>query len=695
MGNKTLLASSQTDNTQQCRHFLYIHAYTHIEKVKRKAKNRHLSVSSYIYIYIYIFQQHTYLYIHIFHYSTLSFLLLYQTQIINLYHLLKSTNAPSQTNMNFLDLSNASEAERKFISEILSDTSVVNIKTPLKPNNNSSISGPINTLNSNKQTNKVVDLPASCSVIKKVELPNQREAKVTLNANPSTTEIANSSNNNSKNKSDLLPNDKDEQNEENNRQPEQRTLPQSPDTCKPQQIVIQRNQQPTAILQNNDHSLKHHQQQPQSSQRAIPAAASTHRTSSQLQQHTNTQNRFQQQTKLQQNSHQQPSANITSKSSNVANQTYHRVVEQQSNFASESMQQQQQHPSATNAVAVGADKANEIPVVPVAATVPTVAPAAAPAVQMPYVSGPEMTNPVIGLDMAPQHGYGVPTHVAAFPTPRHVYAGPPIFQSYGYILPYHPQTYVPFVMPPGSVVPRRPVQPLASEQSSSNQMNENQQSRHQQQQQHHHSHHNHHHSHHNSHHNNQHHNNHHYVDHQHHVQQRNNQVVYDNDEHSVANSQLNNMKNSPPVTHYSKQQHQKTSQFKKVKSSPQNLNREISKETTNCTNNANEMKLDHEQSSVAKATVPTVLTNNTNSTPTDLHNHHLNNNHQDHQRDKKKEENEKEVNVVGDNEQVVENADDVQLTSPATSPPASESSSSWSNNPNKQSWADLFKSKNS
>lgn len=78
-----------------------------------------------------------------------------------------------------------------------------------------------------------------------------------------------------------------------------------------------------------------------------------------------------------------------------------------------------------------------------------------PTTQMSTVTSGEL-NSVMGLDMAPQQGYAIPQHVA-YPPPPHVYGGPPIFQSYGmsYLIPYAPQTYVPFVMPPGSVVPPR------------------------------------------------------------------------------------------------------------------------------------------------------------------------------------------------------------------------------------------------
>lgn len=72
-------------------------------------------------------------------------------------------------------------------------------------------------------------------------------------------------------------------------------------------------------------------------------------------------------------------------------------------------------------------------------------------------------NPVINMDMnnsSQPQGYAIQAHphvAAAFPPPPHVYGGTPIFhQPYHYLIPYSmPPPYVPYVLPPNSVVPPR------------------------------------------------------------------------------------------------------------------------------------------------------------------------------------------------------------------------------------------------
>lgn len=67
--------------------------------------------------------------------------------------------------------------------------------------------------------------------------------------------------------------------------------------------------------------------------------------------------------------------------------------------------------------------------------------------QMPTIAGD--MNSVINMDMAStqQPGYAMPPHVTAYSSPHHIYGGPPIFQPYlnHYLIPYNP--YMPYVLP--------------------------------------------------------------------------------------------------------------------------------------------------------------------------------------------------------------------------------------------------------
>lgn len=379
--------------------------------------------------------------------------------------------------MNFLDLSAASEDERRLIREILSDTSITESnQAPQQPSNSVVSSNPpstnssISTSSRNNISCNNNSTTSSCS--------NNSSSNINSNNNSSSSISSknNSNNNNNINKTTItstnvntntnLPsvnsttNDKHANNlNAKNIESVEGTILQSSPQAHIQVQTSKQHQQHSTLSNQLPRSLKHGQDRskmanmPSHTNGNVVANSASAIASPMLDQHLSG-------TPLPMNMynnhpahiHRVPSAMPTSKlepKNNISmkNQPYYPPQ-----YTSTNMPQQPSSASGTQP--------------------------APPSPQMPQMAGD--MNSVIAMDMTsprPQ-GYAIPPSVPPYAHPQaaHMYGGHPLFQHYPhpYLIPYNMTSFVhPYVLPPNSVVPSRVVQTHTNQTMNANTNNVN------------------------------------------------------------------------------------------------------------------------------------------------------------------------------------------------------------------------------
>lgn len=374
--------------------------------------------------------------------------------------------------MNFLDLSAASEEERRLIREILSDTSIVNIAEPKQANDsiiqrNHSSSSSSNNSNSKTDNNTFNTTSGGSGPAPHKHRSINSNSHNSLNSNisiNSSSNGSNSSNNNNTNINTTTTTNHYSANHMNNTQRNYNTNKHSNDRLRSGSEALAGNHiNNINIASGNDEGIVNN-----SSSVGVPMS----QTNNLDQHHANTMplnNVYSHHHHHQHHPHQHHHHHNHHHTALAHHNMHHQVPTQVLSTAKHqldpkngahknqtlyttqdtSMQTTMQHATATTTTDTTADTHP-------GAQATTVPPTQA---QMPPIQGD--MNSVIGMDMTSSQppGYAIPPHVTAFgPPPHRVYGGPPIFQPNYYFIPTHPYSpYMPYVAlgPPNNVVPTR------------------------------------------------------------------------------------------------------------------------------------------------------------------------------------------------------------------------------------------------